>query len=173
MTDSTNIEIYSIGLLIFLFSLFIHKIKAFFQDRKPVLKKGFISKHKTLKSVKALSWYDFELLTMELYASMGWDVRGNEKKGADGGVDVWMSKKAFNNKIITAIVQCKRYENSPVTIKVIREMYGLKYEYEVDEVYIVTTSRFTKECQPFAKGKNMTLVDGKALIKLMKKYSIS
>jgi len=167
MTAYTNIEIYSIGLLLFFISLFIQTIKPFFQQRH---KKTFLIRHKSLKSLKALSWYDFEVLTMQLYANMGWEVRGNEKKGADGGVDVWMSKKTSKNKTITAIVQCKRYENSAVTIKVIREMYGLKYEYEVDEVYVVTTSRFTKECQPFAKGKNMTLVDGKALVKLIARY---
>jgi len=167
MTDYTNIEIYSIGLLLFFFSLLIHKIKPFLQV---MFKKGLLEENTSLQSLKSLSWYDFELLTMELYANMGWDVRGNEKKGADGGVDVWMSKKTFKNKKITAIVQCKRYENSAVTIKVIREMYGLKHEYNVDEVYVVTTSRFTKECHPFARDKNMTLVDGKALVKLIAKY---
>jgi len=91
---------------------------------------------------------------MELFVKMGWKVTGNDKKGADGGVDIWMHKKSFTKKNISAIVQCKRYDDALVTIKVIREMYGLMYEYDVDEVYVVTTSRFTKECYAFVEEKN-------------------
>lgn len=164
MINYTNLEIYSIGILLFFTIQLIQTIQAFFikEQKTKTIHHGLLSKHKTLKSLKSLSWYDFELLTMELYNQMGWEVRGNEKKGADGGVDVWMKRGST-----TAIVQCKRYESSPVTIKLIREMYGLKHEYDVDEVYIITTSRFTKECHPFAKGKKMTLIDGKALVKLI------
>jgi len=168
MTHYTNIEIYSIGLLLFFFFLLLHTLHDFFRTRNiatDIVMKGLLEEHKTLNSLKKLSWYDFELAMMELFAHSGWEVRGNEKKGADGGVDIWLKKGRTS-----AIVQCKRYENAPVTIKVIREMYGLKHEYDVDEVYIGTTSRFTKECQPFAKGKKMTLIDGKALMKLIAKH---
>ena len=103
---------------------------------------------------------------MELFARDGWSVKGNEKAGADGGVDIWMSRKnlLFNTK---AIVQCKRYTKVYVGIKVVREMYGLMYAYGVDRVYIVTTSSYTKECYKFIKGKNITLIDGKELLKLI------
>lgn len=100
---------------------------------------------------------------MELFIKNGWKVIGNEKKGADGGVDIWMEKKSFAKQNIRAIVQCKRYEDALVTIKVIREMYGLMHEHGVDEVYVVTTSRFTKECYHFVEGKKIKLIDGKAL----------
>ena len=103
---------------------------------------------------------------MELFEKKGWQVQGNEKKGADGGVDIWMSKGRFGKKV-TAIVQCKRYEDSLVTIKVIREMYGLMYEYEVDRAYVVTSSRFTKECARFVEDKPMELIDGEALVKMI------
>ena len=106
---------------------------------------------------------------MELFSRQGWKVTGNEKKGADGGVDIWMQKKSFTKKSISAIVQCKRYDDALVTIKVIREMYGLMHEYNVDEVYVVTTSRFTKECHPFVEEKKITLIDGKKLIQLIHK----
>jgi len=108
---------------------------------------------------------------MELFSKMGWTVLGNEKKGADGGVDIWMQKKSFTKKNISAIVQCKRYDDALVTIKVIREMYGLMHEHNVDEVYVVTSNRFTKECFPFSEGKKMTLIDGESLVKLIHKYS--
>lgn len=106
---------------------------------------------------------------MELFFKQGWTVSGNEKKGADGGVDIWMHKKSWMNKKISAIVQCKRYDDARVTIKVIREMYGLMHEYNVDEVYVVTTSRFTKECYSFSEDKNITLIDGEKLMNLIEK----
>ena len=129
-----------------------------------------LKRNRTLKKLKRLPWDDFELLTMELFSTMGWSVLGNEKKGADGGVDLWMKKSSFTKKNISAIVQCKRYDDALVTIKVIREMYGLMHEYEAHEVYIVTTSRFTKECYPFTEGKKITLIDGESLVSLIRKY---
>ena len=108
---------------------------------------------------------------MEIFVKIGWSVRGNDKKGADGGVDIWMQKKSWKKKNISAIVQCKRYDDALVTIKVIREMYGLMHEHGVDEVYILTTNRFTKECRSFVKDKKMTLVTGEDLVKLIDKYA--
>jgi len=43
------------------------------------------------------------------------------------------------------------------------------HEYEVDEVYIVTTSRFTKECYHFIEGKKIILIDGERLVKIIQR----
>jgi len=168
MNSYTFTQIQSIGLLLFFLFLFFYKIRKIFSFFKT---KDLLTKNKTLKKLKCLSWDDFERLCMELFAKMGWKVLGNEKKGADGGVDIWMQKKSWTKKNISAIVQCKRYDDALVTIKVIREMYGLMHEYNVDEVYIVTTSRFTKECYPFTEGKKITLIDGESLLRLIEKYA--
>lgn len=167
MTQYTTLQIHSIALLILFFLLFLYKAGNVFKSFK---NKSMLKKNKTLKKLKSLTWDDFELLTMELFSVMGWQVLGNEKKGADGGVDIWMQKSAFAKKNISAIVQCKRYDEALVTIKVIREMYGLMHEYDAHEVYIVTTSRFTKECYPFTEGKKITLIDGESLVRLIQKY---
>lgn len=167
MTHYTTLQIQSIALLILFFLIFLYKAKVLFKHFKH---KSLLKRNKTLKKLKRLSWDDFELLTMELFSNMGWKVLGNEKKGADGGVDIWMQKTSFTKKNISAIVQCKRYDDALVTIKVIREMYGLMYEYEANEVYVVTTSRFTKDCYSFTEEKKITLIDGEILIKLIQKY---
>jgi len=166
MTDYSTQQIQSLALLgLFLF-LFIYK---FIMMVKGFRNKSLLYKNRTLKKLKRLSWDDFELLTMELFAKQGWKVKGNEKKGADGGVDIWMQKTSFTHKNISAIVQCKRYDDALVTIKVIREMFGLLHEYNVEKVYVVTTSRFTKECYSFIEGKKIILIDGKVLIELIEK----
>jgi len=159
MHNYTTLEIQSIAILIIFFLYFIFKIRVFFKN---LGNKSLLKRNRTLKKLKRLSWDDFELLCMELFRKKGWKVLGNEKKGADGGVDIWMKKRRRS-----AIVQCKRYDDAMVTIKVLREMYGLMHEYDVDEAYIVTTSRFTKECYKFIEGKNMVLIDGAALVKII------
>lgn len=166
-TYSTSI-IQLFALLTLFLIILIYYVYHFLQSFKS---KSLLKKNKTHKRLKCLSWDDFELLCMELFTKMGWRVRGNEKKGADGGVDIWMQKKSWKKKNISAIVQCKRYDDALVSIKVIREMYGLMHEYGVDEVYVVTTNRFTKECHSFVKEKKMTLIAGEDLIKLIDKYA--
>lgn len=168
MKETISLETESLALLLFFTCLFIYQILKLW---KRVRNRSLLSKNRTLKKLKRLSWDDFELLTMELFKKKGWNVKGNEKKGADGGVDVWIEKTSFTKKNISAIVQCKRYDDALVTIKVIREMFGLMHEYEVDEVYIVTTSRFTKECYHFIEGKKITLIDGVTLVKMIKKMT--
>ena len=163
MYNYSTYEIHSLGILVLFFFYFTFKIMVFFRH---IRKKSLLNKNRTLKKLKRLSWDDFELFCMELFESKGWKVKGNTKKGADGGVDIWMKKRSFGKKT-SAIVQCKRYDDALVTIKVLREMYGLMYEHEVDLSYIVTTSRFTKECYKFAEGKNMLLIDGEKLVKML------
>ena len=163
MDNYTIIEINSIAILLLFFGYFTIKIFIFIKYHS---KKTLLRKNKTLKKLKRLSWDDFELLCMELFEKNGWKVKGNSKKGADGGVDIWMSKTYFNSKNI-AIVQCKRYDETRVTIKVIREMYGLMYEYKADRVFIVTTSSFTKECYNFVKDKKIELINGAKLVKMI------
>ena len=166
MTNYTTTEINSFAILLFFFFYFIFKAKKLLYKIK---NRSLLSRCNTIKKLKSLPWDEFERLCMELFIKQGWSVLGNEKKGADGGVDIWMKKTSFTKKNISAIVQCKRYTDALVTIKVIREMYGLMYEYGVDEVYIVTSNRFTKECLTFAKDKKMRLIDGRLLVKLIEK----
>jgi restriction system protein len=161
MSNYSTLEIQSIAILIILFFYLLVKMILFFKN---LGNKSLLKRNKTLKKLKRLSWDDFELLCMELFEQNGWRVKGNEQKGADGGVDIWMQKTFIMKRKRSAIVQCKRYDDALVTIKVIREMYGLMHEYDVNEAYIVTTSRFTKECYKFVEGKNIVLIDGNKLV---------
>ena len=167
MTHFTNLQLESLALLILFFLLFAYKAIKLWQQFKT---KSLLKKNRTLKKLKRLSWDEFERLCMELFANMGWEVLGNDKKGADGGVDIWMHKNALMQKKRSAIVQCKRYDDALVTIKIIREMYGLMFEHDVDEVFVVTTSRFTKECYSFINEKKITLIDGESLVGLIRKH---
>ncbi len=163
MLNLPSHELHSIAIVITLSCYLLIKFSMWIRGLK---NRSLLSRNRTLKKLKKLSWDDFERLCMELFEKKGWKVLGNEKKGADGGVDIWMKKSSFGSKT-SAIVQCKRYEDALVTIKVIREMYGLMYEYEVEEAYIVTTSRFTKECYKFIEEKKIVLIDGEKLVTMI------
>jgi restriction system protein len=158
----TNSDIFTIGILITLFSYLLIKTISVY---KRLGKKSLLRKNKTITKLKRLSWSDFELLCVELFEKQGWNATGNSKKGADGGIDIHMKKKK-----IKAIVQCKRYDETRVTVKILREMYGLMHEHEADKAYIVTTSVFTKECYHYIQGKNIELINGVSLVKLIRAY---
>jgi len=168
MTNYTTQQMQLLALLILFVLLYLYQLRAVYKRFK---NRSLLHKNRTLKKLKKLSWNEFELLSMELFVKMGWKATGNEKKGADGGVDIWMQKTSFTKKNISAIVQCKRYDDALVTIKVIREMYGLMHEHDANEVFVVTTSRFTKECYHFSEDKKITLIDGDLLVKLIDKYA--
>jgi len=163
MHNLTTLEIRSIAILVIFLFYFLFKIRAFFKN---LGKKSLLKRNRTLKKLKRLSWDDFELLCIELFEHQGWKVKGNSQKGADGGVDIWMQKTTIKKKV-TAIVQCKRYDETRVTIKVIREMYGLMHEHEVDKAFVVTTSYFTKECYKFIEGKDIELINGNKLVQMI------
>ena len=151
-----------VGILLFFVLLFLWRVM---RVLKRYAENNPLRKYRTLKKIKKLEWDAFEQLCMALFQKQGWRVQGNEKKGADGGVDLWMKRR-----MRSAIVQCKRYDDAMVGIKVIREMYGLLHEYQVDEAYVVTSSRFTKECYRFAEEKPITLIDGETLVMLIRKH---
>lgn len=109
-----------------------------------------------------IPWDEFERLCMKIFKAQGWSVKGNDKKGADGGIDIWVKKGK-----VEAIVQCKRYENSSVGVKVVREMFGLLHEHNVQRAYIMTTSYFTKDAIKFAEDKPIGLIDKEIIEKMV------
>jgi len=157
----SDTQIYSFAILLIFGTIALFKVWRFFtlSDTKRHLKR-----YRSLKRLKKLTWDGFEKVCLVLFEEKGWKVKGNEIKGPDGGVDLWMKKRHT-----TAIVQCKKYEDAKVTVKVIREMYGLMHEYGVDQAYVVTTSDFTKECYRFAAEKEMILINGEKLVSMIRR----
>ena len=159
----SDIQIYSIGILLFFLILFFMKIMRYPRYSPP---KRYLRRYRSLKKIKRLSWSEFEYLCNVIFRQQGWKTQGNTQLGADGGVDIWMKKHGKH-----AIVQCKKYEDAKVTIKVIREMYGLMYEYNADMAVVVTTSDFTKECYRFVEKKQIDLINGDKVIHMIKELT--
>lgn len=169
MTDFYNFEQLPVsqqGVLLLFFIYFLIKILnyLFFRKTKNKKQKKLLKKYgHDLEKLQNMDWKEFELLCSEFFRRRGWNTFCSEKGGADGGVDIWLKRRGEKS-----IVQCKRYGTTKVGVKVVREMFGLMHSNNCDSAYIVTTSGFTKEGYLFAKGKRISLIDGKKLINKIK-----
>ena len=95
MFNYATLQIQSIAIIVILLLYLGYKIHRGFRYFK---NRSLLSQNRSLKKIKKLSWDDFERLCMELFEKEGWQARGNDQKGADGGVDIWLSKHFFKQK---------------------------------------------------------------------------
>jgi len=110
-----------------------------------------------------MSWQEFELLVGEGFRQQGYQVIENGGGGADGGIDLVLRKGGDK-----FLVQCKQWKAFTVGVTVVRELYGVMAANGAAGGFVVTSGRFTDDVKAFASGRNITLVDGEALFKLIK-----
>jgi restriction system protein len=110
-----------------------------------------------------LSWQAFEALVGEGFRHRGFQVTARDGAGPDGGVDLVLSHghERF-------LVQCKQWRAQQPGVSVVRELYGVMAAERVAGGYVVTSGRFTKDAKEFAVGRNIELVDDKALAALLR-----
>ena len=113
--------------------------------------------------VSALSWRDFEVLVGEGFRHRGFTVTERGGAGPDGGVDLALARghERF-------LVQCKQWRARQVGVAVVRELYGVMAAERVAGGYVVTSGSFTRDAKAFAAGRNIELMDGKALDGLLR-----
>ena len=125
-------------------------------------KRRLLNSQKSIASIRALGWKEFEELVAEAYRRRGYNVTENRRGGADGGVDVRLSKNGQ-----THLVQCKQWKTQKVGVKVVREMFGVMTAENAASVIIISSGKFTQEARNFAGGKPIELVDGEALLQMI------
>jgi restriction system protein len=116
--------------------------------------------------LKGMSWQEFEQVVGEAFRLRGYSVIENGGGGADGGVDLILKKGGEK-----FIVQCKQWRALKVGVTVVRELYGVMAADGASGGFVVTCGRFTDEARAFANGRNVTLVDGSELEKLIREAS--
>jgi restriction system protein len=127
-----------------------------------------IAKRGALEVINKLSWQDFEFLIAEHFKKQGYATEITGGGGADGGIDVKLYKDSN-----TLLVQCKHYKASKVSVQTVREFFGIVTAENATEGYVVTSGRFTNDAYSFAQGKNIHLVNGRELIKMLDPNDIS
>lgn len=118
---------------------------------------------RSLDTIRAMSWRAFEQLVGEAYRRQGYQVAETGQGGADGGIDLLLRRDGR-----TTLVQCKHWRNQRVSVNVVREMYGLLAHHGAGAVKIVCTGVFTADAEAFARGKPIELVDGPAVLELVR-----
>ena len=113
-------------------------------------------------ALDALSWREFERLVGEAFRRDGFQVVETGGGGADGGVDLLLTKGSEKT-----LVQCKQWKARSVGVSVVRELYGLMAAKGAAAGYVVTSGSFTQDAAAFAAGRNIVLINGQRLLDLL------
>ena len=124
-------------------------------------RRQLLEKTRDLDVLRALPWRDFEMLVGEAYRRLGYQVTERGGGGADGGVDLELRR---NGEL--TLVQCKRWKQRLVSVRTVRELWGVVGHERATGAIFVTSGEFTRDAREFAAGKAYGLVDGPALLEL-------
>ena len=118
----------------------------------------------SINAIRSLSWLDFELLVGQAFRMNGFSVTETGGGGADGGIDLQLKK---DGEIF--LVQCKQWRAFKVSVTIVRELYGVMASQGATGGFVVTSGVFTSEAVLFATGRNIELIDGVKLAKMLAK----
>jgi restriction system protein len=110
-----------------------------------------------------MSWREFEMLISEAFRRRGFQVVERGGRGADGGVDLVLTKGGERH-----VVQCKHWRATSVPVSVVRELFGAMAAEGAVSGFVVTAGEFTRDARDFAKGRNVELIGGATLMALLK-----
>ena len=130
-----------------------------------------VAQSQARNALDGMTWREFELLVGEGFRLQGYQVVETGGGGADGGVDVVLSRPGKNGGE-TFLVQCKQWRALKVGVDVVRELYGVMAARGATGGFVVTSGRFTDDAVSFASGRNVTLVDGPKLLALIKQVKV-
>lgn len=116
-----------------------------------------------MNALDGMSWREFEMLVGEAFRLQGYQVTETGGGGADGGVDLILRRDRE-----THLVQCKQWKALKVGVTVVRELYGVMAARGAASGFVITSGRFTREANEFASGRNVKLIEGPALMGLIK-----
>ncbi|MEJ5030313.1 restriction endonuclease [Comamonas sp. MYb69] len=130
-------------------------------------RKALVSTVAQAQDVAALgdiSWREFELLVGEAYRLQGFRIIELGGNGPDGGVDLVLLKGSEK-----FLVQCKQWKAQRVGVATVRELYGVMAARGATGGFVVTSGRFSSDAQEFARGRNISLVDGHQLFAMVQR----
>lgn len=132
-------------------------------------------KETLLAAISKMSPRKFEAFSRALLNRMGVEFT---QKGVqisnDGGIDGYGYHTDSNDfRTTRVVIQCKRYNVSPVTEPEINQFLGAMNKYQADYGVFITNGRFTNSARVAAReGSPITLIDGNDLVKLVIKYEL-
>ena len=116
----------------------------------------------------------FEYLVTKLLEKMDYGTGSLTNKGSDGGIDGIIDEDELGLSKI--YIQAKRYKDgSNIGRQEIQQFIGAISNKNTKKGVFITTAKFTKEAQMFAKDSqnfSVVLIDGDRLAELMIKYKV-
>jgi restriction system protein len=113
--------------------------------------------------LEGMTWREFEMLIGEGFRLQGFEVTELGGDGPDGGVDLVLRKGSEK-----FLVQCKQWKAFNVGVQTVRELYGVMAAEHATGGFVVTSGRFSEDAIAFARGRNVTLMDGPKVFALIK-----
>lgn len=125
-------------------------------------RKQLLINTRTRDRLAAISWQDFELLVGEAYRRKGFAVQELGGEGPDGGIDLVLRRDGEK-----VFVQCKHWKATSVGVDVVRQIFGVMAAHGATGCVVVTSGSYTSAALDFARGRNVDLIDGPKLLKMM------
>lgn len=98
---------------------------------------------------------EFEELIAHVFSREGFEVQLT-KQTRDGGRDIIALKSELGIPI-KYIIECKRWAaDNPVSVEVVRALYGVQMQEGANKSVIATTSHFSPDAKKFATAQNTT-----------------
>lgn len=121
----------------------------------------------SLDVLERVEWKRFEDLCCAFYLEKG--IRAEVTRlGADGGIDVRLFQDNTDPARVTAIVQCKAW-NQQVGVKPVRELRGVMAHEKVEKAFFMAPQGFTADARAFAAENRITLLDGKLFLAMLQR----
>jgi restriction system protein len=136
---------------------------ALYAEANKYRRRRLLREQSSLDSLRGLTWQEFELLVGEAYRRQGYKVEETGGSGPDGGVDLVLRRAGE-----VVLVQCKRWKQTKVGAPTVRELRGAVARDGATRGIFVTSGTFTREAEIEAQGQPLELVDGAALLELVK-----
>lgn len=136
---------------------------SYFRRKKRNALVADVAQAQSANALDGMSWREFEMLVGEAYRLQGYRVTETGGGGADGGIDLVLTKGGES-----FLVQCKQWKALKVGVDVVRELYGVMAAKGATGGFVVTSGRFTEDAKTFAEGRNIQLLDGPKLLVVIK-----
>jgi restriction system protein len=111
--------------------------------------------------LKQLEWRRFEELCVAYYQALGYNTT-IEGMGADGGVDIVLSKPPFQE--VSIVARCKSWDAYRVGIKTVKELRASATAAKIADAVLLTSGRFTQEALDLAGKEKIEMIDGVRLL---------
>jgi restriction system protein len=125
-----------------------------------------VAKSGDTNALGAMSWQEFEQMVGEWFRRQGYAITEAGGAGPDGGIDLVLHKNGER-----FLVQCKQWRSMKVGVGVVRELYGVMAAERVAGGFVVTSGSFTDDAKQFAYGRNVELLDGSMLVRVLRAAS--